>query len=182
MAAATIAVAVSILMLKFVVFIIIIVVQHSHVNKYYIMIAKIKLWTLSMWHIMSLMRCIISLNNIKWKMYTQNRCEPEQKCKCNGNILSTTMCIEMCVHSFPFSLCVCVCLCVYFPKPTRDFDAVFNKHYTGHVCVCVWVSKAFSFQHWNTSFESKYPLGWIWSLRVCMCAMQIYPIIFNYTL
>lgn len=55
-----------------IVVIIIIVIQHSHVNKYYIINAKIKLWTLSMWHIMSLMRCIISLNNIKWKMYTQN--------------------------------------------------------------------------------------------------------------
>lgn len=74
---------------------IIVVPPRSHMIKYYIINGEIKLWALSMWHIMSLMWCIILLNNIKWKMYTQalnwspGSAEKSERYMKNANALTT---------------------------------------------------------------------------------------------
>lgn len=139
----------------------------SHMNKYSIINAKIKLWTLSMWHIMPLMRCIILLNNIKWKMYTANRMLCSTKMQMHRqHAFDIDVCLLKCVSSAGRRACarslarLYMCsrasaltssLC-FILNPTRDFDANFNKHYVCirmEVCVCMSL-KAFSVNTWNT--------------------------------
>lgn len=136
-----------------------------YMNKYYIINAQIKLWTLSMWHIMSLMRCIILLNNIKWKMYTQNR---TQKCECiSYSMLSThrsilfyielVVCWLAPIRSLTISHSILSFYLFCFMRHMRDFDAVFNKHY--RVCVCVYELKSASLSIVAIHPLTKYPLA-----------------------
>lgn len=124
---------------------IIVVPPRSHMIKYYIINGKIKLWALSMWHIMSLMWCIILLNNIKWKMYTQalnwspGSAEESERYMKNANALTTyafdTEPYRFIMRSVRSRLLL---FSLYFPNwphtHMRCQCSVFNKH---HTVLCV---------------------------------------------